>query len=88
MNPQLAHEMTLAATSESAISIALVGGVAVAGLAYAAFFVAALVSIARSGLAGGMKLGWIAFAFVAPFLGSLLWFLVGRRDAQRQPGIA
>ncbi|MFD9339522.1 PLD nuclease N-terminal domain-containing protein [Streptomyces sp. NPDC060028] len=88
MNPQLAHEMTLAATSESAISIALVGVVAAAGIAYVAFFVAALVSIARSGLTGGMKLGWIVFAFVAPFLGSLLWFLVGRRDSQRPLGTA
>lgn len=84
MNPQLVHEMTLAATSESAISIALVSLVVAGGIAYAAFFVAALVSIARSGLTGGMKLGWIVFAFVAPFLGSLLWFLVGRRDSRRQ----
>ncbi|MET9465446.1 MULTISPECIES: PLD nuclease N-terminal domain-containing protein [unclassified Streptomyces] len=84
MNPQLAHEMTLAATSERAISVAAVGVLAVVAIAYVAFFVAAVVSIARSGLAGGLKLGWVVFAVVAPFLGSLLWFLVGRRDAQRQ----
>ncbi|MEU2717031.1 PLDc N-terminal domain-containing protein [Streptomyces sp. NPDC007205] len=35
-----------------------------------------------------MKLVWVAFAFAAPFLGCLLWFLVGRRDARHRPGIA
>lgn len=64
------------------------GGAAIAvsvllALAFAVFFVAALVSILRSPQSGGMKLVWVVFAFVAPFLGSLLWFLVGRRAAER-----
>ncbi|MER5934835.1 PLD nuclease N-terminal domain-containing protein [Streptomyces sp. NPDC002054] len=86
MNPQLTHHITLAATSENTISYVALGVVAVIGIAYAVLFIAALVSIARSALTGAMKLGWIVFACVAPFLGSALWFLIGRRDSQRRPG--
>ncbi|MET7993346.1 PLD nuclease N-terminal domain-containing protein [Amycolatopsis sp. NPDC005232] len=46
------------------------------------FFLAALVSVLGSPLSGGMKLVWVVFAFCAPFLGPLLWFLVGRRSAE------
>ena len=45
------------------------------------FFVTALISILGSGLTGGMKLVWVVFAFCAPFLGPLLWFLVGRKQS-------
>ncbi|WP_328603647.1 PLDc N-terminal domain-containing protein [Amycolatopsis sp. NBC_00345] len=45
------------------------------------FFIAALVGIVGSGLTGGMKLVWVVFAFCAPFLGPLLWFLVGRKQS-------
>jgi phospholipase D-like protein len=47
------------------------------------FFVAALVSILANPQSGGMKIVWIVFAFCAPFLGPLLWFVVGRRQAVR-----
>ncbi|MGW6691835.1 PLD nuclease N-terminal domain-containing protein [Streptomyces sp. NPDC054961] len=77
--------MTLAATGENAVGIAAVVIVVAVGVAYAVLFIGALVSIARSGLTGAMKLAWAAFAVVAPFLGSVIWFLIGRRDAQRQP---
>ena len=50
-------------------------------LAFVVLFFAALVSILGSRLTGGMKLVWVIFAFCAPFLGSLLWFAFGRRDA-------
>ncbi|MFE2855912.1 PLD nuclease N-terminal domain-containing protein [Streptomyces lavendulae] len=86
MNPQFADQMTLAATSDNAVSIVAVVVVTAVGIAYAALFVGALVSIARSGLTGAMKLAWAAFAVVAPFLGSVIWFLIGRRDARRRPG--
>jgi Phospholipase_D-nuclease N-terminal len=49
-------------------------------LAYLVFFVAALISVLGSHESGGMKLVWIIFAFCAPFLGPLLWFVVGRRQ--------
>jgi phospholipase D-like protein len=50
-------------------------------LAFVVLFLAALVSVLGSRLTGGMKLAWAVFAFCAPFLGSLLWFAFGRRDA-------
>ncbi|WNV89039.1 PLD nuclease N-terminal domain-containing protein [Umezawaea sp. Da 62-37] len=52
-------------------------------LGFLVLFVAALVSVLRSRLSGGMKLVWVVFAFCAPFLGSLLWFVVGRKNAER-----
>jgi phospholipase D-like protein len=54
-------------------------GTGLAVVAYLVFFIGALISILGSAQSGGMKLIWIIFAFCAPFLGPLLWFLVGRR---------
>ena len=53
----------------------------IAMLAYVIFFLAAVVSILGSRQSGGMKLVWIIFAFCAPFLGPLLWFIVGRKQS-------
>lgn len=47
-------------------------------------FICALVSIIASPHTVGMKIVWLVFAFVAPFLGSLLWFIVGRGDVYRR----
>ncbi|MEV0449863.1 PLD nuclease N-terminal domain-containing protein [Streptomyces sp. NPDC050600] len=88
MQAQLAHQMTLAATSDNAINIAAACVVLAVCLALLALFVGALVSIVRSGLTRGMKLIWVVFAFVAPLIGSLLWFFIGRRDSQRRPRAA
>ncbi|GAA2777724.1 PLD nuclease N-terminal domain-containing protein [Crossiella cryophila] len=44
-------------------------------------FLAALISVLRSPLRGGMTLVWVAFTLCAPFLGPLLWFLFGRTSA-------
>ncbi|TCC57421.1 hypothetical protein E0H73_28945 [Kribbella pittospori] len=30
----------------------------------------------------GMKLVWIVFIVIAPFIGSLFWFMIGKRNAQ------
>ncbi|WP_233627349.1 MULTISPECIES: PLD nuclease N-terminal domain-containing protein [unclassified Saccharopolyspora] len=57
-------------------------------IALAVLFIAALVSVLRSPLTGGMKLVWIVIAFVAPFLGSLAWFVFGRRDAYDRKSLA
>ncbi|MEV6621754.1 PLD nuclease N-terminal domain-containing protein [Amycolatopsis sp. NPDC051106] len=63
----------------------IVGSVPIALLlAVVVLFLAALVSILGSRLTGGMKLVWVVFAFCAPFLGCLLWFVFGRRDAYLQ----
>ncbi|GAA3801328.1 MULTISPECIES: PLD nuclease N-terminal domain-containing protein [Amycolatopsis] len=43
--------------------------------------VGALVSILRSPQSGGMKFVWVVFVLVAPYLGSALWFLIGRKAA-------
>ncbi|AJT70002.1 hypothetical protein T261_8409 [Streptomyces lydicus] len=84
MQAQLTHQMALAPTGNIMIACA-VGAVALGVLA---LYFGALLSIVRSDLTSGMKLAWLAFAVMAPFFGSLLWFLVGRRDAQRRPGVA
>lgn len=79
-----AHHALLASSPSHSGGL-LVGGLVLAVLiGYALLFIGALVSIVSSPLSGGMKLVWVVFAFVAPFLGSLLWFLVGRGAARRQ----
>lgn len=61
------------------------GAVGLIGVVVAAllFVLAAVVSVLRSPLSGGMKLVWFVFVWVAPFVGSLLWFLIGRPGASR-----
>ncbi|MGW3997351.1 PLD nuclease N-terminal domain-containing protein [Amycolatopsis sp. NPDC004772] len=71
----------MSVASETTQAWILLGVAGVAVLAFAVLFLAALVGILRSPLTGGMKLVWVVFAFCAPFLGSVLWFLFGRRDA-------
>lgn len=78
------HVFTLADGGSELLGMTLFAVLAIAALGYVVLFIGALVSIARTGHDTGMKLAWIVFAFVAPFLGSLLWFLVGRRSALRQ----
>lgn len=63
------------------LSWVVTGGVGLAVLALAVLFVAALVSVLRSRLTGGMKVVWVLFAFWAPLLGPVLWFLLGAKDA-------
>ena len=75
------HPVRIVSGHETAWSWLATGLVAVVVLAFAVLFLSALVSIVRSPLTGGMKLVWVIFAFCAPFLGSVLWFLFGRRDA-------
>ncbi|MEV6901173.1 PLD nuclease N-terminal domain-containing protein [Amycolatopsis sp. NPDC051372] len=65
-----------------AANIAVAVGIIALILTPVVFFLAALVSVLGSPLGGGMKLVWVVFAFCAPFLGPLLWFLVGRRSAE------
>ncbi|WP_306368332.1 hypothetical protein [Nocardiopsis sp. CC223A] len=42
------------------------------------FVVAAVIGIIASRTDGGMKAVWPVFAVIAPFIGSVLWFPVGR----------
>ena len=68
-------------STEYALSFALVIGALLVGLAVIVFIVAAFFSalFARIGL--GTKILWIILIFVAPFIGALLWFIVGRPRA-------
>lgn len=66
------------------------GGLGVIGLlllGWLVLFVAALISILASPHTGGMKIVWLVLAFMAPFVGSLLWFVVGRGDAYRRSAV-
>ncbi|MGD3112275.1 PLD nuclease N-terminal domain-containing protein [Streptomyces sp. YGL11-2] len=84
MQAQLAAQMALAPTGNIMIACAM----GAAALGVLALYFGALLSIIRSDLTSGMKLVWLAFAVMAPFFGSLLWFLIGRRDAERRAGVA
>ena len=42
-------------------------------------FIITLVSILRSSHSGMAKLGWIAIALFLNIVGSILWFLIGRK---------
>jgi ABC-type transport system involved in multi-copper enzyme maturation permease subunit len=55
----------------------LIGAVVVCAL----LIIGALISTLASPLTGGMKLVWIIFIFIAPFIGSICWFLIGKRNA-------
>ncbi|WP_369213438.1 PLD nuclease N-terminal domain-containing protein [Streptomyces flavofungini] len=74
---------TLAATGHQVLGYGLAAVIVVLILAYVALFIGALISIVASPLSRGMKLVWVVFAFAAPFIGSLLWFLIGRRELRR-----
>ncbi|GAA2818975.1 PLD nuclease N-terminal domain-containing protein [Saccharopolyspora taberi] len=86
MHALLANQTALAMDQENVLGLGLAGLIALVLLAYAVLFIGALISILTSSHSGGMKLAWVVFAFVAPFLGSLLWFLVGRGDSLRRAG--
>ncbi|MFR9731774.1 PLD nuclease N-terminal domain-containing protein [Saccharopolyspora sp. MS10] len=78
------HSMAAANGAEQIWGVVLFGGVLLVALAFLVFFVAALISILGSEHTGGMKLVWVVLAFIAPFLGPLLWFVIGRSDARRR----
>ncbi|MEU6128874.1 PLD nuclease N-terminal domain-containing protein [Saccharopolyspora sp. NPDC047091] len=78
------QSMAAANGTEQIFGFAMAGGMLLVAAAFVFLFIAALISILGSGLSGGMKLVWIVLAFIAPFLGSLLWFVVGRSDARRR----
>jgi hypothetical protein len=50
-------------------------------IGYVALIVGALASSLSAPQSGGMKLVWSIFILVAPCIGSLLWFMVGKRAA-------
>ncbi|MFD3688705.1 PLD nuclease N-terminal domain-containing protein [Nocardiopsis sp. NPDC058631] len=53
------------------------------GLAVVVFIIAAVFSILGSRVDGAMKIVWLIFVVIAPLIGALLWFLVGRNQGHR-----
>ena len=49
------------------------------GLIGTIVFIITVISILRSSNSGFAKLGWIAIAFFLSIVGSILWFLIGRK---------
>jgi hypothetical protein len=70
----------LASARDNGFDLVGPGVVFLVVLGCALLFIAAFVSVLRSPLPVGLKLVWVVFAFGAPFLGGLLWFLIGRRS--------
>ncbi len=74
MLTQLTGDQTFGAAGAALLIAALI--------AYTLLVIGAFFSALFSPATAGMKLVWIIFIVVAPFVGSLLWFLVGKRNAQ------
>ncbi|WP_047870883.1 PLD nuclease N-terminal domain-containing protein [Nocardiopsis sp. RV163] len=56
----------------------LLAGVALVSLVAVVLIIAAVFSILTSRVDGAMKVVWLIFVCVAPLIGAILWFLVGR----------
>jgi uncharacterized RDD family membrane protein YckC len=78
------HWLNLTSHTTTHVAGILAGGVVVLLLVgYLLLFLGALVSVLGSPQSGGMKLVWCLVVFAAPFLGSLLWFVIGKPNALR-----
>ncbi|GAB3722339.1 PLD nuclease N-terminal domain-containing protein [Nocardiopsis oceani] len=69
--------------TESALAIALVGLAVAVALAVVGLIIAAVFSILFSPEELGMKAVWLILVFIAPVIGALAWFLVGRNHSHR-----
>ncbi|ADH67099.1 MULTISPECIES: PLD nuclease N-terminal domain-containing protein [Nocardiopsis] len=75
--------MSLLALNDSGLlttvlPILLLVGVAVVSLVAVVLIIAAVFSILTSRVDGAMKVVWLIFVCIAPLIGAVLWFLVGR----------
>ncbi|MDA3629899.1 PLD nuclease N-terminal domain-containing protein [Saccharopolyspora oryzae] len=75
------QQASLALDNEAFTSGLFLFLIALPVLVYVVLVVGALISVLGSPQSFGMKVVWIVFVFVAPFLGSILWFLIGRGNA-------
>ncbi|MGV9295276.1 PLDc N-terminal domain-containing protein [Amycolatopsis sp. NPDC003676] len=71
----------LADTVHQGLQFAAVAGIVALVAFPVLLFLGALVSVLGSPLGFVMKFVWVVFAFCAPFLGPVLWFLVGKKSA-------
>ncbi|MEV6819160.1 PLD nuclease N-terminal domain-containing protein [Nocardiopsis dassonvillei] len=60
------------------LPILLLVGVALVSLVAVVLIIAAVFSILTSRVDGAMKVVWLIFVCIAPLIGAILWFLVGR----------
>ncbi|QUX27135.1 MULTISPECIES: PLDc N-terminal domain-containing protein [Nocardiopsis] len=60
------------------LPILLLVGVALVSLVTVVLIIAAVFSILMSRVDGAMKVVWLIFVCIAPLIGAILWFLVGR----------
>ncbi|MEV6417151.1 PLD nuclease N-terminal domain-containing protein [Kribbella sp. NPDC051718] len=81
MNTTLAIAHATSSTTNDTLGV--VGAALLVGLllAYALLVLGALISSLGAPMSGGMKLVWVVFIFIAPFIGSICWFLIGKRNA-------
>ncbi|WP_394296530.1 PLD nuclease N-terminal domain-containing protein [Nocardiopsis salina] len=66
---------------EHVLGITLALGALLLGLAVVVFIIAAFFSVLFARMDLGMKVVWIILIFLAPFIGALLWFVIGRPRA-------
>lgn len=79
----MSHQL-VQALSEQNVRLLEGGGLVLALLGAAAllvFWVAALISVLGAPIGCGAKILWLLVVFALPFLGSMLWFVAGRRTA-------
>lgn len=69
---------------ETGVAALLVLGALVVALAVLGLIIAAVFSILLSRLDVPMKLVWIVLVCLAPLIGALLWFLIGRNRVPAQ----
>lgn len=60
------------------LPILLLVGIALVSLVAVVLIIAAVFSILTSRVDGAMKVVWLIFVCIAPLIGAILWFLVGR----------
>ncbi|MEE2037689.1 PLD nuclease N-terminal domain-containing protein [Nocardiopsis sp. CT-R113] len=70
-------------TMQTGIAAAILIMALLAGLAVVVFIIAAVFSIIGSPVDGSMKVVWLIFVIIAPLIGAVLWFLVGRGQGYR-----
>lgn len=51
----------------------------IVGIILFVLFIIALVDILKSGMDTGKKLIWVLVVLLLPLIGTLLWFLIGRK---------
>lgn len=83
MNAFAQHLALAAEPAATVFPVLAVIAIALPVVAYVVLVIGALISIVGSGQELGMKVVWTIFVFIAPFIGSLLWFFVGRSHAER-----